>query len=204
LALPTLAEAKQFLAEAEQLNPGKWVQHSETVAQAAERIAARLPCLDPARARILGLLHDIGRRFGVSDMRHVLDGYRFLTERGFEQAGRICLTHSFPIPDARSGASGWDGSAEEFAFVQGYLERTPYTDYDRLVQLCDALALPTGFCLVEKRLLDVALRYGFNAYTLDKWKAILQIQRDFEEAIGQSIYDLLPGVVENTFAARIL
>ena len=68
----------------------------------------------------------------------------------------------------------------------------------------DALALPSGFCLIEKRLLDVALRRGFNAYTRDKWKAFLQIQQDFEAVIGQSIYDLLPGVVENTFKARIL
>ena len=204
MSIPTLAEAHQFLAEAEQLNPGPWVRHSTYVAQAAELIAAHLPGLDPARACIFGLLHDIGRRFGVTDMRHVLDGYRFLAEHGFEEAGRFCLTHSYPIPDAHTGSSGWDGSAEEFSFIQGYLDQNPYTDYDRLLQLCDALALPTGFCLIEKRLLDVTLRYGFNMYTIDKWKAILHIQRDFEGVIGRSIYDLLPGVVENTFTARIL
>ena len=212
MAVPTLAEAQQILDEAGQLNPGPWVRHSQIVAQAAELIAARLPALrapagvlglDPTKAHIFGLLHDIGRRFGVTDMRHVLDGYRFLAERGFEEAGRICLTHSFPFPDARSGSSGWDGSPEELAFVQSYLVKDPYTDYDRLLILCDALALPSGFCLVEKRLLDVTLRYGFNPFTIDKWKAILHIQRSFEEIIGQSIYDLLPGVIENTFAARI-
>ena len=204
MAVPTLVEAHQFLAEAEQLNPGPWVRHSTYVAQAAERIAARLPGLDPENARVFGLLHDIGRRFGVTDMRHVLDGYRFLAERGYEDAGRYCLTHSYPVPDARTGSSGWDGSPEEFAFIQKYLDQHPYTDYDRLLQLCDALALPSGFCLIEKRLLDVTLRYGFNTYTIDKWKAVLQIQQDFEKAIGGSIYDLLPGVVENTFKARIL
>ena len=204
MTIPTLAEANQFLAQAEQLNPGPWVRHSEYVARAAQLIAARLPELDPARAHILGLLHDIGRRFGVTDMRHVLDGYQFLTERGFEEAGRICLTHSFPIPDARCGSGEWDGSPEEFSTIQEYLNRITYTNYDRLLQLCDALALPSGFCLIEKRLLDVALRRGFNACTRDKWKAFLQIQQDFEAVIGQSIYDLLPGVVENTFKARIL
>jgi hypothetical protein len=204
MSIPTLAEAQHFLAEAAQLNPGPWVQHSQYVAQAARLIAAEVPGLDTERAEILGLMHDIGRRFGVTDMRHVLDGYRFLAERDFEDAGRICLTHSYPFPNAHSGSSTWDGCAEEFAFLQSYLDRISYNEYDRLVQLCDALALPSGFCLVEKRLLDVTLRYGFNVYTLDKWKAILQIQRHFEEAIGQSIYDLLPGVVENTFLARIL
>jgi len=204
LSIPTLAEANQFLEESERLNSGPWVAHSMYAAQAAELIAAHLPGLDPARARIFGLLHDIGRRFGVTDMRHVLDGYRFLAERGFEEAGRICLTHSFPIPDAHCGSGEWDGSAAEFSFIQDYLQRTRYNDYDRLLQLCDALALPSGFCLIEKRLLDVTLRRGFNACTLAKWKAFLQIQRDFEAVIGHSIYDLLPGVVENTFKARIL
>ena len=204
MPIPTLAEANQFLEEGERLNPGPWVQHSIQVARAAELIAAHLPGLDPAQARVFGLLHDIGRRFGVTDMRHVLDGYRFLAERGFAEAGRICLTHSFPIQDAHSGSGEWDGSAEEFSFIQDYLQRTRYNDYDRLLQLCDALALPSGFCLIEKRLLDVTLRRGFNAWTLDKWKAFLHIQRDFETVLGQSIYDLLPGVVENTFKARIL
>lgn len=204
MAIPTLAEAHQLLAEAEQMNPGPWARHSTYAAQAAELIAARLPGLDPARAYIYGLLHDIGRRFGVTDMRHVLDGYRFLTERGFEEAGRFCLTHSYPVPDARTGSSAWDGSPEEFTFVQDFLDRNPYTDYDRLLQLCDALTLPSGFCLIEKRLLDVTLRYGCNTYTIDKWKAYFHIQQNFEQVIGHSIYDLLPGVVENTFTARIL
>ena len=203
MAIPTQAEANQFLAEAEQLNPGPWVRHSTCVAQAAELIAAHLPGMDPARAHIYGLLHDIGRRYGVTDMRHVLDGYHFLTERGFEEAGRICLTHSFPIPDAHSGSGKWDGTTEELSTIQAYLNGITYTDYDRLLQLCDALALPSGFCLIEKRLLDVTLRHGFNAYTIAKWKAFLQIQQDFEKIIGRSIYELLPGVVENTFRARI-
>lgn len=68
-----------------------------------------------------------------------------------------------------------------------------------LIQLCDALALPGGFCLIEKRLVDVALRHGTNPYTIPKWKAFLEIQREFEETIGGSIYALLPGVIENTF-----
>jgi hypothetical protein len=61
------------------------------------------------------------------------------------------------------------------------------------------VCLPDGFCLMEKRLLDVVLRYGFNEYTLPKWKAFFEIKAAFEREIGASIYDLLPGVVETTF-----
>jgi hypothetical protein len=74
-----------------------------------------------------------------------------------------------------------------------------HTTYDRLIQLCDALALPTGPCLVEKRLVDVAQRHGFNALTLAKWRAYISLEREFSAAVGFSVYTLLPGVVENTF-----
>jgi len=90
-------------------------------------------------------------------------------------------------------------SAREKQFVQDYLDRIEYTAYDRLMQLCDALAQPTGPCLIEKRLVDVALRHGFNDCTLAKWRAYFSLEREFSAAVGVSIYTLLPGVVDNTF-----
>lgn len=202
LKIPTLEEAERLMHEAECKNPGPWVQHSVNVAQAARLIAAQHPTLDADSAYTLGLLHDIGRREGVTDLRHVLDGYTFLKDAGFEDAAQICLTHSFPIQDIRVGSGQWDCSPVEYAFIEGYLASISYTDYDRLIQLCDSLALPSGFCLMEKRLVDVALRRGINDYTVDKWKAFLSIQQAFEQAIGQSIYALLPGVVGGTFGFK--
>jgi len=203
LTIPTLAQAEAFLSEAAALNPGPWVQHSRYVAQAAEALARHHPELDADAAHILGLLHDIGRREGVTNGRHALDGYRYLAERGFADAARICLTHSFHVQDIRYMTGEWDCTPEELAFIARTLAEIAYTPYDRLIQLCDALALPSGFCLIEKRLVDVSLRYGTNEYTVRKWRAILQIQRDFEQVLGRSIYSLLPGVVENTFGVEI-
>jgi len=172
--------------------------------QAAQALARHYPGLDADAAYILGLLHDIGRREGVTGGRHALDGYRYLAEQGFWDAARICMTHSFPVQDIHYMTGEWDCTSEELAFIARTLAEIVYTPYDRLIKLCDALALPSGFCLVEKRLVDVALRYGTNEYTVKKWKAILQIQRDFEQVLGCSIYSLLPGVVENTFGVEIL
>lgn len=197
----TPAEALRLLHEAEGCNPGPWVQHSLHVAQAAGRIAAAHPALDPDRAYVMGLLHDIGRRAGVTDMRHVIDGFRHLSELGYADAARACMTHSFPVKNALAGAGQWDCSPEEFEFVQRYLDEIEYSAYDRLIQLCDCLASPAGFCLIEKRLVDVALRHGVNAFTLEKWSAFFTIRDEFEQAVGGSIYLLLPGVVENTFGA---
>ena len=53
--------------------------------------------------------------------------------------------------------------------------------------------------LIEKRLVDVALRLGFNDLTLAKWRAFLDIRREFDAAVGGSVYRLLPGVVDHTF-----
>jgi hypothetical protein len=197
--LPTLETAEAYLSEGEQLNPGPWVAHSRHVAQAARLIARQHPSLDPDSAYTLGLLHDIGRRFGKAEMRHILDGYNFLHAEGYEDAAQICLTHSFPKKDVRVAAGKWDCSEEELRFVIDYLAVVEYTAYDALIQLCDCLALPDGFCLLEKRFVDVALRYGTNEHTLDKWRAYFELRDRFSREIGRSVYTVLPGVAENTF-----
>ena len=181
------------------MNPGPWIAHSIHVAEAAEAIAKYHPQLDPEAAFILGALHDIGRRFGVSDMRHVLDGYNFLKGEGFDDAAQICLTHSFPILQAEAGAGKWDGTDEELNQLQTLLDQAVITDYDRLIQLCDSLATAEGIMLMEKRLLDVALRHGCNKFTKPRWQAFLDLKIYFESKINAPIYSVLPGVLQNTF-----
>ena len=195
----SLKEALGFLDEAERRNPGPWVPHSKYVAEAARRIAERHPDLDPQAAYVMGCLHDIGRREGVTDMRHIIDGHRFLQDRGFDDAARVCLTHSFPVRKLEVASGEWDCSRAERQFVEEFLASIELNAYDKLLALCDALSLPTGFCLIEKRLFDVALRKGINDHTLEKWRGFFGLQAEFEGAIGQSIYRVLPGVAENTF-----
>ena len=120
--LPSLSEAEALLSEAEERNPGPWVAHVHNVALAAKLIASKHPDLDENAAYIMGLMHDIGRREGRTGMRHTLDGYRFLQSLGFEDAARICLTHSFAHKDIRSGLGRWDVSTEEYQFVEDFLK----------------------------------------------------------------------------------
>lgn len=200
--VPNLEEAKAILRESEGLNPGPWVMHSIHVGQCAALIAEYDPELDKDRAYILGMLHDIGRRFGKTNMRHVIDGYNFFMNLGYTDAAQICMTHSFPYQYIDAIFGKWDCSDEEHEFAANYIQNIEYTDYDRLIQLCDALALPEGCCLLEKRMMDVALRHGVNEYTVAKWKETFRIQKHFEGKIGRSIYSVLPGVVENTFGLQ--
>jgi hypothetical protein len=199
LKVPTIEAATQLMSEAEKRNPGLWVKHSFFTAQAAANIASVHPALDPSVAYILGYLHDIGRREGVTSNRHIIDGYFYLLKMGYDDAARICLTHPFALKNIDVISGKWDCSQEEFEFVREYLSKIEFNVYDRLIQLCDAVSLPGGFCLMEKRMVDVAIRYGVNPYTVEKSKAYFEIQKEFEQVIGDSIYKLLPGVVNNTF-----
>ena len=212
--VPSLSQAESYLAEGSRRNPGPWVSHSRFAAQAMSNLARallnqksadpRYADLDPDRAYVLGLLHDIGRREGVFGMRHIVDGYRFLEAQGYPSAGRVCLTHSFPDKTWIAGASGWDGTPAELEFVRDYIQGLEYTIYDRLVQLADAVCLPGGFVLMEMRMVDVALRYGMGtnapiSHFVRRWKAFFAIKEEIEKDINDSIYTYLPGVVENTF-----
>jgi len=198
--IPSRAAAEALFADAAALNPGfGWVAHSRHVAGAAERIAVVHPELDSTMAYILGLLHDIGRRAGYTHNRHMLDGYTYLLGLGYDRAARICLTHSFPVRDIAHCVGHWDVTDAEYTFLRDYLAAAEYDEYDRLIQLCDALALPQGFCLLEKRLVDVALRHGLNDTTISRWRALFDLLAHFDAAVGDSVYALLPGVIETTF-----
>ena len=190
----TSADAETLLREGLTTNPGPWADHCRKVGEAARIIATRCDGLDPQKAEVLGMLHDIGRGVGPVDMRHVVEGYRIAMARGLPDVARISLTHSFAIKDARTSVGNWDCPDEDVQMVREYLDGIEYDDYDRLIQLCDYLGDPWGFCVLEKRMVDVTLRRGFNEHTLDKWKAAFRLLQYFEDRMGEKLYPLLPGI----------
>lgn len=191
MKLPTKSEAQKLLAEAEIMNPGPWAAHSRVAADCARIIAEKCDHLDSDTAYVLGLLHDVGRREGVTDMRHIFDGYGYLKSLGYDDAARICLTHSFPYKDVRSYNGQNDCTSEETEFIKTFIANTEYDDYDRLIQLCDALALPDGATLIEKRLADVVKRRGANALTEVKHRSFSALKTYFDTKTGTDIYRLL-------------
>lgn len=117
--------------------------------------------MDAEKAYVLGLLHDIGRKFGVRHLGHVSDGYRFMMSLGYDEAAKICLTHSFNNHTVDEYIGKLDVSEEEMKMIKAELARTVYDDYDRLIQLCDSLAGAEGVLDIEDRMNDVKKRYGF-------------------------------------------
>lgn len=196
-------QALEMLEWAHEQNPGPWREHVLHAARAAEAIAQKAG-LDPERAWLSGVMHDIGRFEGVRAMHHIIAGYNLLMEKGEPELARICMTHSFPGGDPMSYIGQWDVTDDERAFVIDYISSCEFDDYDRLLQLCDALALSEGICLIEKRLVSVVLRHGVNPHLQGKWRATMEIREDFEKRMGCSVYSLFDDVIVNTFGPDIV
>ena len=184
--LPTKAEAESLLIEAENCNPGPWGNHSRITASCAEKIARECGNLDPEKAYILGLLHDIGRKFGIRHLGHVSDGYSYMLSLGYDEVARICLTHSFNTKTIDDYIGKFDTTQEELKILQEALASVSFDDYDRLIQLCDALAGSDGVLQIEERMSDVKRRYG--TYPQEKWDQNLAIRKYFEEKMGKDVY----------------
>ena len=190
--LPTVNEALYELKLAEELNPGPWARHSVNVGIAARNIAEKVTGLNPEKAYIVGLLHDIGRRVGIVDIpTHVYEGYRYCMGKGWDEAARICMTHSYL---RMQDEFGHEPDSEQEKAIKAYIMNCRADDYDRLIQLCDSLAVDYGFVILEKRFVDVTRRYGIMEGYIKGWDIAFSIKESFEKEMGCSIYDVLPDV----------
>lgn len=184
--LPTRKEAVELLREGVECNPGAWGKHCLTAAHCAERIAGACADMDSEKAYILGLLHDIGRKFGVRHLGHVSDGYTYMKSLGYDEAARICLTHSFNNHTVDEYIGKFDVSDEELTLIKTELDKIVYDDYDRLIQICDCLAGVNGVLDIEDRMADVKKRYGW--YPQNKWDSNIRLFHYFEEKMNKNIY----------------
>ena len=183
---PDRRKALELLYEAHSHNQGQWLGHSLTCAHCAERIAY-FSDMDPNKAYVLGLLHDIGRRFGKRHLGHVSDGYSYMMSLGYDDVARICLTHSFNKKDINAYVGNFDTSEEETKLIRDKLEETVQDDYDLLIQLCDAISGSEGVMDIIDRMSDVKRRYG--SYDQDKWNRNLELKEYFESKMGMDIYE---------------
>lgn len=188
---PTRATAEKLLQSGVRENPGNWGKHSVVVGKCAEAIARQCG-LDADKAYSLGLMHDIGRRFGVSHFRHVTDGMDYMNRLGYPTAARICLTHSFSVQNIDTYIGDFDVTADEKQYAASELMKCDYDDYDRLIQLCDAMGMYSGAVPIEKRMNDVKERYG--RYPDEKWQKNIELLNYFSKKCGASVETLTSGI----------
>ena len=192
---PSRCMAEYLLNEGVAKNPGPWREHSLAVARAAEKIALAVNknCgterLNSEYAYIYGLLHDIGRQEGYSYIAHVYDGYHFLMSLGYENAARICLTHSFNLKTTEDYIGKIDITDQQMEEIKKLLASVEYDDYDRLIQLLDSTCGADGTQNLEKRMGDVKARYGY--YPQPEWDKNFELKEYFEHLAGQDLYDII-------------
>jgi len=186
----TLEEAEKLLTEASKLNPGPWVEHSINVAIAAKKITENVKEHDPERAYSLGLIHDLGRRFGVSHLKHVFDGFMFFKEKD-QLASEICLSHTFPNKIVEEYQGSFDITEEELYQLKNSLKKIQYGYYHKLIILCDGYGFINGFTSLEKRWIDAAIRLGINELTIDKWKSMYNLRDEINIEYNIDIERLL-------------
>ncbi len=187
--LPSRIEAEKLLCDGEIKSPGGWASHSRVAARAAEIIAVHSGSLDSEKAYILGLLHDIGRSFGESQMRHIYDGYQYMMSLGYDEVARVCLTHSFNCHRLDDYVGSCDITSDERKELLDALIKIEFDDYDRLIQLCDGLAGKTGVIRLEERAEDIRRRY--RSYPERKLEKNLELKAYFEKMTGEDLYRLL-------------
>ena len=185
---PSREEAHRILEDALISNPGPWGEHSQYAAICAQRIADAVG-LDGEKGYVLGLLHDIGRKFGIYHMPHIYNGYHYMMELGFEDVARVCLSHSFSTQDFSTYIGKFDVTEEQQEELRNLLAQMEYDDYDRIVQLCDCLASAEGIVDLETRMLDVKHRYG--SYPQEKWDNNFRLRSYFESKAGKDIYEIV-------------
>ncbi|HKM35239.1 MAG TPA: HD domain-containing protein [Lachnospiraceae bacterium] len=186
---PSREEAEKILIEAESCNPGPWGDHSRVAAGCAEKIAMLCEDIDSSKAYVLGLLHDIGRKFGTRHLGHVYDGYQYMLRLGYDEVAQICLTHSFCNHDLKNFIGNLDINKEKQGEVEKALEESVFDDYDRLIQLCDCLAGANSVLDMVERMEDVKQRYG--NYPQDKWIMNLGLKTYFEDKTGKNLYEIV-------------
>lgn len=192
----TSQEALKLLEEGEKLNPGRWIEHSKRVGEASSRIAEKLN-LDIEKAKTLGLIHDIGKRY-ADGQSHVIRGYKFLKENGYDdEYANICLTHSYLNNDINCTAGGVPSpESEGYEFRKEFVKKHEYNVYEKIVNLCD-LMCTNRFMILEERLIEIMTRRGVDTNTVYHISEAQKLKKEIDQLLGYSVYTLFPEIVKD-------
>lgn len=194
--IPERTEANHILQECLGHHPPA-IAHAENAAFVAHCIAEKIPEVDPEDAYVLGLLHDIGRKFDLS-VRHTIEGYYYMMELGYADVARICITHEYYETFwQESVTNSLHLNEVDKRTMQAVLGNSTFTLYDYIIQMADCLSHPNGICHLETRLVDLILRGKYHQNLPRKklqqrWLYLFEIKKRIEEKMGESIYANIP------------
>ena len=161
LGIKTTADGK--------INTSSWISHSINVSKVCACLANKLK-LDINTAKILGLMHDYGRKYNHS-FSHIIHGFEKLIDLGWNNEAIGCLTHSF-VNNGRCanndvavtgfyvddlGNPKWVENAKKDD-ITIFLENYKYTNYDIILNIADLMATSKTVVSPYERVSDIATR----------------------------------------------
>lgn len=166
--------------------------HCIAVAYNAVTLASNIPEMSTEKAFILGLLHDYGELTSAIDKTafHGTAGYDLMTAMGYDEVARICLTHTFPNPNFE--VTEYVYPQQEILRAKSLISTMQYDDYDKLIQLSDALVRSYKNTTLRNRLIYVQEKYGISTRAMQKkYREALRLKRYFDKKCQDDIYNIL-------------
>lgn len=202
LAYKCLDEGKN-LGEAStsdgKFNTSAWISHSLYEARTAE-ILAKAMGVNSENAKVMGMFHDIGRRF-VHTLDHTVRGFEYLIDNGIDsRIAACCLTHSFfnggrncycdPAENGfyldKDGEECFEGNIEVDDVTDFLRNYGKYNIYDLILNVADLMATDKGIIEPAKRIEDIVTRKNMdtNLYLLSEFTNVM---KDFMEKMKVEI-----------------
>ena len=204
----TLSDAERYIEEIKSYDiskgrdPKTWFMYHNHIygsAYMAKKIAERTGAVNPDKAFILALLHDVGRLHEEHEKTfHGLIGYRKFKDID-EDVARISLTHMFPwnkVYDYECVKHLFFGKKDEYEFTKNYMKNNELTETDKLIQLSDSIANAFGFVTIEQRNDEYAKRHG-HPIPIEALKDMLSLKKHYDEKLGVDIYSLFDEIPQN-------
>ena len=166
-----------------------WREHCLQVSSAARRlaeiIARRGFAVDPERAEVLGLLHDLGRSQGHT-LRHGIEGYLLARKEGLRDEARICLVHILKGRSLEDAVTlGMLTEQERTSLLRnGWQPHEPSLE-ERTAILADALISDTGLSPIEEKYANARRRYGAHPYHYEDEAWVMQLEDEISHLLGQ-------------------
>ncbi|MBR2658643.1 HD domain-containing protein [Candidatus Saccharibacteria bacterium] len=169
-----------------------WVKHSYAAAKVAKTIAKKAN-LDYNLAYAMGLLHDIGKYVGHTEVlsTHIVKGYEKMLKENEPEIAKICMTHSFWPKEkvTELDAKNKIGDLNDTQKIKDFINATKYNDYDKLIALADHMSGAHGITTIERRFCSILARHNLKHPQADLI-ALFELKSHFDNLCKTNIYEL--------------
>lgn len=173
------------------------IKHSSMVAKAAYVIASETNgAIDPDKAHMAGILHDIGKLYIGSQSEkymHPLIGYELMMKNNNSEMAAICISHPFPVFDAFRYINDYCDNNNVIANkIAEILKTIKITPLIKLIQFADKISGLDSYMTFEDKFKWYIEKYNVSPESLTiNYAAFNGIKNELDTAVNGDIYKLL-------------